>query len=82
MQTDMDIDALRNFLAFVETGSFTRAAKQICRTQSAFSSQMRKLEEEIDSSLFEKDGRNLILSDVGLRLSSHAKLLVTRHDSS
>ncbi|KGK13877.1 hypothetical protein DC58_15565 [Vibrio navarrensis] len=43
----MDIEALRSFLAFVETGSFTRAAKQISRTQSAFSAQMRKLEEEI-----------------------------------
>ena len=39
---NMDIDALRGFLAFVETSSFTRAAKQINRTQSAFSAQMRK----------------------------------------
>ncbi len=33
----MDIEALRSYLAFSETGSFTRAAKQINRTQSAFS---------------------------------------------
>ncbi|WP_289097173.1 LysR family transcriptional regulator [uncultured Pseudoalteromonas sp.] len=33
----MDIDALRTFCAFVDTGSFTRAAAQICRTQSAVS---------------------------------------------
>lgn len=55
----MDIDALRSFLAFVETGSFTRAAKQINRTQSAFSAQMRKLEDELHVSLFEKEGRTL-----------------------
>lgn len=64
----MDIDALRSFLAFVETGSFTRAAKQINRTQSAFSAQMRKLEDELRVSLFEKEGRNLVLSEAGMSL--------------
>ncbi|MGD6735990.1 LysR family transcriptional regulator [Photobacterium leiognathi subsp. mandapamensis] len=33
----MDIEALRSFLAFVETGSFTRVAKQSFRSQSAIS---------------------------------------------
>ncbi|WP_417883092.1 LysR family transcriptional regulator [Vibrio rumoiensis] len=76
----MDIDALRSLLAFVETGSFTRAAKQIHRTQSALSAQMKKLEEETGASLFTKDGRNLVLTEAGLSLSSHAKQLVTMHD--
>ncbi|AUV88318.1 LysR family transcriptional regulator [Vibrio campbellii] len=76
----MDIDALRSFLAFVETGSFTRAAKQINRTQSAFSAQMRKLEDELSVSLFEKQGRNLVLSEAGLALRSHAEQLVSLHN--
>lgn len=76
----MDIDALRSFLAFSETGSFTRAAKQINRTQSAFSAQMRKLEEELSVSLFEKEGRNLVLSEAGLSLRAHAEQLVTLHN--
>ncbi|CAM4458269.1 LysR family transcriptional regulator [Vibrio agarivorans] len=76
----MDIDALRSFLAFVETGSFTRAAKQIHRTQSAFSAQMRKLEEELNVSLFEKEGRNLVLSEAGLALRTHAEQLVSLHN--
>jgi DNA-binding transcriptional LysR family regulator len=76
----MDIDALRSFLAFVETGSFTRAARQICRTQSAFSAQMRKLEEEVGTALFKKEGRHLKLSDAGIRLSTHAKQLIAVHD--
>lgn len=75
----MDIDALRSFLAFVETGSFTRAARQINRTQSAFSAQMRKLEDELCVSLFEKQGRNLVLSEAGLALRSHAEQLVSLH---
>ncbi len=76
----MDIDALRSFLAFIETGSFTRAAKQINRTQSAFSAQMRKLEDELNVSLFEKEGRNLVLSEAGLSLRSHAEQLVSLHN--
>nr|WP_305839257.1 LysR family transcriptional regulator [Photobacterium leiognathi] len=35
----MDIEALRSFLAFVETGSFTRVAKQSFRSQSAINLQ-------------------------------------------
>lgn len=76
----MDIDSLRSFLAFVDTGSFTRAAKQIARTQSAFSAQMRKLEQEIGSELFVKEGRNLALSEAGIRLVNHAHELLERHD--
>ncbi|MGL6313246.1 LysR family transcriptional regulator [Vibrio sp. WXL103] len=76
----MDIDALRSFLAFAETGSFTRAAKQISRTQSAFSAQMRKLEHELNVCLFEKNGRSLTLSEAGLALRSHAEQLVSLHN--
>jgi len=77
----MDIDALKSFLAFVETGSFTRAAKQINRTQSAFSAQMRKLEDELSVNLFEKEGRNLVLSEAGLALRTHAQQIVELHNS-
>ena len=76
----MDIDALRSLLAFAETGSFTRAAKQINRTQSAFSAQMRKLEDELNIRLFEKEGRNLVLSEAGLALRAHAEQLVALHN--
>ncbi|KOO12403.1 LysR family transcriptional regulator, partial [Vibrio xuii] len=62
-------------------GSFTRAAKQINRTQSAFSAQMRKLEEELSVNLFEKEGRNLVLSEAGLALRTHAQQLVELHNS-
>ncbi|MCF7480484.1 LysR substrate-binding domain-containing protein [Vibrio sp. J1-1] len=76
----MDIDALRSLLAFAETGSFTRAAKQINRTQSAFSAQMRKLEDELNIRLFVKEGRNLVLSEAGLALRAHAEQLVALHN--
>ncbi|NRA76990.1 MAG: LysR family transcriptional regulator [Pseudoalteromonas sp.] len=76
----MDIDALRTFCAFVDTGSFTRAAAQICRTQSAVSMQMKKLEQDLASPLFEKQGRQLVLSHQGHQLASYAKQLIVLHD--
>lgn len=76
----MDIDALRSFIAFVDTGSFTRAAKQTFRTQSAISMQMKKLEEETGHVLFVKEGRNLGLSEQGQQLVSYARRLVSLHD--
>jgi len=40
MNSLLDIDQLRTFLAIVETGSFTRAAEIVHKTQSAVSMQM------------------------------------------
>ncbi|CAM4390652.1 LysR family transcriptional regulator [Pseudoalteromonas ostreae] len=76
----MDLDALRTFYAFVETGSFTRAAQQVCRTQSAVSMQMKKLEQELGNPLFLKQGRQLVLSSSGVHLASYAKQLLALHD--
>ncbi|MBJ7536096.1 LysR family transcriptional regulator [Marinomonas transparens] len=76
----MDIDSLRSFIAFVDTGSFTRAAKQTFRTQSAISMQMKKLEEETGHVLFVKEGRNLGLTEQGQQLVSYARRLVSLHD--
>ncbi|RJE78261.1 LysR family transcriptional regulator [Pseudoalteromonas sp. MSK9-3] len=76
----MDIDALRSFLAFVETGSFTRAAKQVHRTQSAISMQMKKLEKDLNKTLFQKQGRLLNLSHDGQIFARYAKQLVQLHD--
>ena len=76
----MDIDALRSFLAFVDTGSFTRAAKQTFRTQSAISMQMKKLEDDTGKRLFIKEGRNLVLTEHGQLLVSYARKILSLHD--
>ncbi|WCN10949.1 LysR family transcriptional regulator [Marinomonas mediterranea] len=76
----MDVDTLRTFIAFVDTGSFTRAAKQTFRTQSAISMQMKKLEEEVGHDLFFKEGRNLALTEQGQQLVSYARRILALHD--
>ncbi len=47
MQAPLDLDQLQTFIAIADTGSFTRAAEEMHRTQSAVSMQMRRLEERI-----------------------------------
>ena len=45
MSALIDIDQLRTFIAIAETGSFTKAADVVHKTQSAVSMQMKRLEE-------------------------------------
>ncbi len=76
----MDIDLLRTYLAIVDTGSFTRAARQTFRTQSAVSMQMKRLEAEVERVLFRREGRSLELTDDGKRLVHHARRILAVHD--
>ncbi|WP_299197364.1 LysR family transcriptional regulator [uncultured Amphritea sp.] len=76
----LDHELLRTFIAAVDTGSFTRAAAQVFRTQSAVSMQMKRLEEQLNKRLFLKEGRELQLTDEGLKLVSYARRIMKLHD--
>lgn len=76
----MDIDALRCFIAVIETGSYTRAAEQVHRSQSAISQKMNKLEEQINKPLFDKSARALTLTEDGKLLLSYARHILSLHD--
>jgi DNA-binding transcriptional LysR family regulator len=72
----LDSDQLRTFVAIADTGSFTRAADVVHKTQSAVSMQIKRLEERIGRTLFERDGRAARLSEDGERLLSYARRIV------
>ncbi|WP_136659655.1 LysR substrate-binding domain-containing protein [Nitratireductor sp. XY-223] len=76
MAAPLDIDQLKTFIAIVDMGSFTRAAEEVNKTQSAVSMQMRRLEERVGKVLFEKDGRINRLTGDGERLLAYARRLV------
>ncbi|HWD12758.1 LysR family transcriptional regulator [Pseudochrobactrum sp. sp1633] len=76
MQTLLDLDQLRTFLLIAETGSFTKTADSVFRTQSAISMQIRRLEERIGKPLFARDGRNLLLTPHGEKLLTYARRLI------
>ena len=72
----LDTDQLRSFLAIVDTGSFTRAAERVHKTQSAVSMHVRRLEEQLGCALFVKQGRGARLTDEGERLIEFARRIV------
>jgi DNA-binding transcriptional LysR family regulator len=76
MPAPLDLDQLRSFVAIAETGSFTRAADVVFKTQSAVSMQMRRLEERIGKPIFARDGRNSRLTEEGERLLGYARRMV------
>ena len=59
MPVNFDTDLLRTFVAIVDAGGFTQAAKQVHRTQSAVSMQVRRLEEQVGKPLFLRTPRGL-----------------------
>ena len=73
----MSFDALtlKCFLAVTETGSFTRAADKVARTQSAVSQQITKLENQIGKPLFVR-GKNLTLTSEGEILLTYARKII------
>ncbi len=72
----IDVDQLRTFIAIVETGSFTKAAEVVHKTQSAVSMQMKRLEERLDRPIFARDGRASKLTEDGERLLDYARRIV------
>ena len=72
----IDVDQLRTFIAIAETGSFTKAAEVVNKTQSAVSMQMKRLEERLERPIFARDGRASKLTEDGQRLLDYARRIV------
>lgn len=78
---DLQIDWLRTFLAVVDTGSMTAAARQVARSQSAVSMQLKKLEDSLGRPLFKREPRQLTLTPAGYDLLGHARKLLEAHST-
>jgi DNA-binding transcriptional LysR family regulator len=72
----LDTDQLRSFVAIIDTGSFTRAADRVNKTQSAVSMHIRRLEEQLGRPLFQKQGRGVRLSEDGEKLVEIARQML------
>lgn len=69
-------DDLKTFLAIVDTGSFTAAARAVFRTQPAISAAMLRLEEQLGATLLLREARGSRPTAAGLALIPHARAVV------
>lgn len=68
---DFDWTRARAFLATVEAGSLSKAARQLRLTQPTLSRQVAGLEADLGVVLFERVGRTLVLTETGRDLVDH-----------
>lgn len=61
----MNLDYLRYFVKLAEVRHYTKAAQQLCITQPSLSHAIHLLEAELGVPLFEKTGRNTVLTRFG-----------------
>lgn len=69
----MELHQLRYFVAAAHHGTITKAAESLYLSQPAMSEQIRKLERELGTPLFERLGRRLVLTAAGTAFLPHAE---------
>ncbi len=77
----MDWDKLRIFHAVADAGSLTHAGDALHLSQSAVSRQIRALEESLNTTLFHRHARGLILTEQGELLFDATSAMVKRLDA-
>ena len=68
----MDMKNINTFIYTAELGSFTKAAELLGYSQSTVSFQIRQLEEELGTVLFERINRTVALTDRGKEILRYA----------
>ncbi|WP_298497514.1 LysR family transcriptional regulator [uncultured Maritimibacter sp.] len=81
MARNLDLTALRAFVTVVDVGGVTRAAGLLHLSQSAVSMQLKRLEESVNASLFDRTGRSLDLTAEGEQLLSYARRMLELNDT-
>ena len=69
----MELRQLKYFAKVAETLNFSDAARQLFITQSTLSHQIKQLEQELNTQLFERDNHKVILTEAGQELLPYAQ---------
>ncbi|NEO87564.1 MAG: LysR family transcriptional regulator [Spirulina sp. SIO3F2] len=77
----MDLYQIRYFLTIAELGSFTKAADQLFISQPSLSVGIKKLEQELGISLFERRGRGVLLTPAGQVFQEKAQGIVAQYQA-
>lgn len=80
MIRNLDLTALRSFVAVADAGGVTRAAGLLHLTQSAVSMQLKRLEESLGIGLLDRSSRRIGLTAEGEQLLSYARRMLVLND--
>lgn len=80
MPRHFDISLLRTFVAVHDHGGMTAAARSLHLTQGAISQQIKRLEEQFNTPVFERNHRRLSLTSAGDRLLTKARAMLELND--
>jgi DNA-binding transcriptional LysR family regulator len=69
----MELRQLEYFVAVADEASFTRAAEKLHVAQPGVSTQIRQLERELGQELFDRSGRTVRVTDVGVAVLGYAR---------
>ena len=72
----MELEQLIHLIAFDEYKTLSNAAKQLHISQSVLTRSMKKLEEELDLTLFERSKNKITFNETGLQAVEHAKRII------
>tara|TARA_A100001391_G_C5007600_1_gene262398 strand:+ start:130 stop:1008 length:879 start_codon:yes stop_codon:yes gene_type:complete len=76
----VSLDQLQAFVIAAETGSFSAAARRLHKAQSAVSTQISNLEEDLGLALFSRAGRSPTLTPAGEHLLLEARVILDRRE--
>lgn len=76
----IELEQLEAFVASADHGSFSAAARHLRKAQSAVSTLVSSLEDDLDVKLFSRASRNPVLTEAGIRLLPEARLLLARRE--
>ncbi len=80
MPRNLDMTALRSFVAVADAGGVTRAAGFLNLTQSAVSMQVKRLEDLLDVTLLDRSGRQVGLTAQGEQMLGYARRMLSLND--
>lgn len=80
MKRTLDLGTLRSFVTIAETGSMTRAASRLHMTQSALSMQIKRLEQSLALSVFDRSTHGMTPTPGGDQLLHYARQMLELND--
>src|SRR5262245_27103080 len=78
----MDLAQLEIFICIADERSFSRAAEKMLRTQPALSIAIKRLEEELGETLFDRTSKSGALTEAGKILQTYAQQMINLREES